>query len=55
MKGKNTQFLGDLIDNKSELLVNGADFGIDSLNSDASRVDSSSDANDLDIKQTLMK
>lgn len=54
MKGKNTQFLGDLIDNKSELLVNGADFGIDSLNSDASRVDSSSDANDLDIKQTLI-
>lgn len=55
MKGKNTQFLGDLIDNKSELLVErGTDFGTDSLNSDASRVDSSSDANDLDIKQTLI-
>lgn len=55
MKGKNTQFLGDLIDNKSELSVErGTDFGTDSLNSDASRVDSSSDANDLDIKQTLI-
>lgn len=47
--------MGDLIDNKSELSVErGTDFGTDSLNSDASRVDSSSDANDLDIKQILI-
>lgn len=55
MKGKNTQFLGSLPDNKSELLVeSGTDFGTDSLNSDASRVNTSSDENDSDIKQTLI-
>lgn len=54
MKGRNTQFLGSLPNSASELLVKGTDFGTDSLNSDASRVDSSSDANDLDIKQTLI-
>lgn len=55
MKDKNTQFLGDLIDNKSELLVErGTDFGNGSLNSDTFRVASSSDENDSDIKQTLI-
>ena len=55
MKGKNTQFLGSLPDNKSELYVeSGTDFGTDSLNSDASRVNTSSDENDSDIKQTLI-
>lgn len=54
MKGKNTQFLGSLPNSASELLKErGTDFGTDSLSSDASRVNSSSDANDSDIKQTL--
>lgn len=54
MKGRNTQFLGSLPNSASELLVKETDFGTDSLNSDASRVNTSSDENDSDIKQTLI-